>query len=339
MSRPDALLRERSTNALHLLSYKTAAAWDVRKARDAERDMQGLSEGIEVERRLGEWWQALRGGIMPEIITDGRRPQDAVSPAMMAYLSALDAPPRILAVRMEYMLKGERWRDKDLSARLGFEARSQKTSLLRRYVATSTPQRRSSTTAAFNHGDSCVAWEYVREDGSVGKLAWQNWESRAVTDDMSIRQWIDLLDSATETMSPGDSTVGVEPRPLGWSCAAQALGFLARHPLDEVFVPPITVFRNEDDLRDLVDQVEAQEIRVAQGVAVVAGAADEGDRRHLLNVHFPQTRRACSYPTDCPMIPICYGGEDIRSHPLESGKYRQREPHHEPELVAIKGAA
>jgi hypothetical protein len=60
MSRPDALLRSRADNSLYLLSYKTAAAWDVRKARDAEHDMQGLSEGVEVEKRLARWWGALQ---------------------------------------------------------------------------------------------------------------------------------------------------------------------------------------------------------------------------------------------------------------------------------------
>lgn len=329
MSRPDALLRERSTNALHLLSYKTAASWDVRKARDAERDMQGLSEGIEVERRLGEWWHVIHNE------TDASR---AWPDAMGDYLRALDAPPRILAVRMEYLLKGDRWRDRDLAARFGFDARSQKSPLLRRYVATSTPARRTSTTAAYEVGDSCVSWEYSREDGSVSKLAYQNWSSRPVWDDMPIRDWIDMLDSATLTMSPADSTIGIEPHSVGWSCTAQSLGFLENHPLDEVFIPPIVVFRNEDDLRDLVEQIEYQEIRVAEGVAAVNAASDEGERRHQLNVHFPMTRRACEYPTSCPMIAVCYGGEDIRRVPLESGKYKQREPHHTPELEAIRGS-
>lgn len=333
MSRPDALLRERSSNALHLLSYKTAASWDVRKARDAERDMQGLSEGIEVERRLGECWARIKS-LQPWQIAaiEGVEMNNATA----RYLAALDAPPRILAVRMEYLLKGDRWRDRDLAARFGFDARSQKSPLLRRYVATSTPARRTSTTAAYEVGDSCVSWEYSREDGSVSKLAYQNWSSRPVWDDMPIRDWIDMLDSATLTMSPGDSTIGIEPHPVGWSTPAQSLGYLPRHPLDEVFVPPIVVYRNSDDLRDLVEQMEYQEVRVAEGVAAVNAAADEGDRRHQLNVHFPMTRRACEYPTSCPMIAICFGGEDIRRVPLESGKYRQREPHHEPEKRALE---
>ena len=61
MSRPDALLLSRADRQLYLLSYKTTSGWDVRKARDAEHDMQGLSEGVEVEKRLGEWWYRIHG--------------------------------------------------------------------------------------------------------------------------------------------------------------------------------------------------------------------------------------------------------------------------------------
>ena len=56
MSRPDALLRDRQTGDLYIQSFKTGASWDVRKGKDAEHDAQGLSEGVEIEKRLAEWW-------------------------------------------------------------------------------------------------------------------------------------------------------------------------------------------------------------------------------------------------------------------------------------------
>ena len=59
MSRPDALLLEKSSGQLYLQSFKTTSGWDVRRARDAEHDMQGLSEGVEVERRLARWWELI----------------------------------------------------------------------------------------------------------------------------------------------------------------------------------------------------------------------------------------------------------------------------------------
>ena len=326
MSRPDALLRSRTDNSLYLLSFKTAATWDVRKARDAEHDMQGLSEGVEVERRLSDWWDQLHN--------KERAVGDIMEPATREYLLALPAPPRILGIRYEYMLKGYRSEDKDLSARFGLKVWAQKSHLVRKYVATSVPSRGVS---AYNVGDECWSYDWLKDDGSSSKLAWQNWRSRPVWEDGpgAVKAWIDRLDATEMTMSAEDSTVGLEPRPLGYKSAAQALGLTATHPLDDVFPAPLTVYRSDDQLRDWVEQVEAQERRVAEAVAQVESAADDGDRRHALNVHFPMARRACSYPTECAFTKVCYGGDDIRSAPLESGLFKVRVPNHPQETTEV----
>lgn len=347
MSRPDALLRERESNQLYLLSYKTTGAWDIRKARDAEHDMQGMSEGVEIERRLGHAWEMLQKHNterIPFVKPTGMSDEEAqekgwlpdVSLPTAKYLLTLDAPPRILAVRYEYLLKGERWKDKELSERYGMEMRSQKSHLIRQYYARSVPAKGM---AGFALGDVCWSWDYIREDGKDSNLAWQNWKSRPVWEGPGgVKAWIDALDDAAPTMSGEDSTMGLEPRLLGYKCDAQAVGVTKEHPLDAVFVPPVTVYRNEDELRDLVDQMESVERRIAEGVAVVDAAEDEGERRHALNAHFPQTRRACSYPTECVYAKICYGGEDIRRGPLQSGLYQIRVPNHPQERNLEAGA-
>ena len=306
MSRPDALLLEKSSSQLYLQSFKTTSGWDVRRARDAEHDMQGLSEGVEVERRLAAWWDIAQGNSV--------FPAD-VSLPMTQYLSSLPAPPRILGIRYEYLLKGERWRDKDLAARFGFDARAQRSPLVRGYL-----------NAGMAAGDEQwnVGWDYLKDGGTgeTSKLNYRAWKSAPVWESMSIAQWVTMLDESAMAVS-GDT--GGE---LGYKSAAQATGYLAQHPLDEVFLAPIVIYRNDDDLRDMVEQMEAAERRTAEGVAVVTAASDEGERRSLLNRHFPQTRRACSWPTECPYVKICYGGEDIRRAPLDSGLYRVRVPNH-----------
>jgi hypothetical protein len=323
MSRPDALLRSRADNSLYILSYKTAATWDIRKARDAEHDMQGLSEGVEVERRLGAEWSLAKEG--------GRT--NSVSDEVWRYLRDLPAPPRILGIRYEYLLKFGRWEDKDLSARFGLKVWSQRSHLIRKYVATSVPSRGP---ASYSVGDECWSYDWIKDDGSTSKLAWSNWRARPVWEDGpgAVRAWIDKLDATQMAMSAFDSTVGQEPREMGWKSEAQALGYTATHPLDEVFPAPLTVYRQDDQLRDFVEQIEASETRVAEAVAEVEAAGDEGERRHLLNVHFPMSRRACEYPSSCAMVKLCFGGDDIRAQPLESGLYRVRTPHHTPELDA-----
>lgn len=340
MSRPDALLRSRADNSLYLLSYKTAAAWDVRKARDAEHDMQGLSEGVEVEKRLARWWGALQplkrehehatllGHLMQEIAGIQGQEGGMPSEAMLLFLFHLSAPPRILGIRYEYLLKGARYADKDLSARFGLNVWAQRSHLIRAYHAIAAPKDWT--------GQWCYSYDFIKDDGSASKLYYKTWRPTAVWEHMSVKAWIDMLDTATMAMSAYDSTVGMEPREMGWKSDAQAQGYTTQHPLDEVFPAPLTVYRQDDQLRDFVEQIEAQETRVAEAVAQVEGAADDGEKRHLLNVLFPMHRRSCSYPSECAMTRVCYGGEDAQRDPMATGAYKQREPHHTPEAEAQK---
>jgi hypothetical protein len=93
------------------------------------------------------------------------------------------------------------------------------------------------------------------------------------------------------------------------------------------------VFRQEDDLRDWIEQVESQEVQVVKDAERVNAATDEDERRHLLNILFPQTRRACEYPGSCNFINLCFGSADIRKDPIASGKYRPRVANHPQEVV------
>jgi len=314
MSRPDALLRSRSDNSLYLLSFKTAASWDIRKARDAEHDMQGLSEGVEVEKRLGEWWHRLHDG-EPNYDWQTDNPDLKPHLTMSKYLRDLPSPPRILGIRYEYLLKGARYADKDLASRFSLNVWAQRSHLIRAY-------------AGPDGGGWCWSYDFLKDDGGTSKLYYKNWRPRAVWEAMSIKSWIDMLDASTETLSAYDSTVGAEPRLLGYHSPAQAQGYTSTHPLDDVFPAPMTVYRQDDQLRDLVEQLESQERKVAEAVALVQASADDGERRSLLNQHFAQSRRACEYPTTCAMSKICWGSEDMQRDPVGSALYKPRVVNH-----------
>ena len=76
MSRRDALLRHRETGELVIQSYKTAAAYDERTARQGEHDVQGLSEMAAADYRGEERISAIR---MEYLIKGPRReyPKDS----------------------------------------------------------------------------------------------------------------------------------------------------------------------------------------------------------------------------------------------------------------------
>jgi hypothetical protein len=75
-ARADALLRERSTGDLYILSFKTAASKDWRQDSDNRHDVQGLSEAAVVERRLRETDPDARiMGIQMVYLYKGRRSQ------------------------------------------------------------------------------------------------------------------------------------------------------------------------------------------------------------------------------------------------------------------------
>lgn len=310
LSRPDALLLDRESQELYLLSYKTAATWDIRKAKDASVDMQGLAEGLEVEARCAEYWNEVHVGHVTEA--------EAVAlmgAAVYGYVKSLPAAPRIHAIRYEYLLKQSRYVDKELSERVGFEARSQRSPLIRGYL------NRGMTAA---DAQWSVAYDHLKADGQPTNLYYKNWKSTAVWEHMPVREWIDRLDDTRPVELPGGG--------VAWESAAQAAGLLKEHPLDAQFVEPIVIYRSVDDLYDLVEQLESQEVQIAQDADRVRAATDAGERRHLLNVHFPMNRQQCAYPTTCRMWKLCHGSEEQRTRPLENG-YRVREPNHPQEFV------
>jgi hypothetical protein len=104
-----------------------------------------------------------------------------------------------------------------------------------------------------------------------------------------------------------------------------------------VFPAPLVVFRQTDDLRDWIEQTEAQEVRVAESVARIEAASnDEGEKRHLLNILMPMTRRACSWPVECAFASsVCYANSEAKSDPLSTGKFKRRTPNHAAEKDAL----
>lgn len=320
MSRHDGLLLERKTGFLYLLSYKTTGAWDRRREADAQVDMQGLSEAVDVEKRFEEAWGLLQklavskellslqeqvGNTLQEFMH--ARVKELVDGQTAQWLQSLPEPPKILGVRYEYLLKGQRRADKYDQELPG------------RYVA-DTPLVRGLKFDNITVDDRRWAHsrDYFTELGKSSSLYWKNWKKAPVWRYMTIAQWIDMLDRG-------------EVQPDAYDERGGKVDCLA-----DQFCTPITVYRQEDDMRDMLQQLEAEEVETAQKVLRVRQAEATGDTgliRTALNQNFAQSRKSCSYPGKCAHWESCYGSPTIRQDPENSGLYVIRQPNHPVELT------
>lgn len=316
-SRHDGLLRERTTGYLYVLSYKTTGSWDRRKEQDAMTDQQGLSEAVDIDNRLGEAWRLLHT-VNPSHINQitGKPLEDLgelVNERVSEWLITLPEPPCILGVRYEYLLKGQRREDKDASG--------PGTGTPVRYVQ-DTPLIRAYKTDGITLGDRRWATHYNFYDSSrkSRRLDYRTWKKSPVWQTMSIAQWIDMLDAGE-----------VQPE-------AHDINGMPLDTLADQFIDPVHVFRNDDDMRDWLEQTEATEVEIAERVTLVEEAREQGEDayRSALNRYFPQARRACSYPSLCPMHKICYGNAEIRRDPEATEFYVARQPNHPIEATSWK---
>jgi hypothetical protein len=203
----------------------------------------------------------------------------------------------IAGVQMVYLKKGTRT---EWPANSGLYY--QNSSLVRPWMKDEIPAPR------FAH-----SYEWEDETGShrLGK----GWRRVNIWEIMSIKEWIDLLESGRIQPEAGDYLTGV------------------------VIMPP-PYSRKEDEIEDWVEQAGFQERKVAGALEnrriMQTLDPDRFNERSWLNAQFPQHRRSCNYPTACSFKSLCFGPIQIDSA-LESGKFIKRTPHHELEKEKFDG--
>lgn len=298
MARADALLREKVSGDLYVLSFKTAASWDSRRQREAEHDMQGLSELAAVEYRLHALWNGLH--LLDEKAEEFAAFHDLGSPELLKLIKEMSAPPRIAGVKMEYLLKGDRYAEKSEGGR-----KVQRSPLVRGYQRMNAP-------VLNDPGDLGWKRNWQDEDGKERRLDYRTWKAFEVWKQPGgVKAWVELL-----------AETAIQPE--------------AGNCLETLFVTPVPYFRNEDDLRDWYESTVHQEKRVAEGIAEVKAAVEQYgwasmQVRSLMNRNFPKHRRSCDWPSPCQFIGLCYGS-NVAENPVESGMYMPRVPHHAMEL-------
>lgn len=89
------------------------------------------------------------------------------------------------------------------------------------------------------------------------------------------------------------------------------------------------IFRNPDELDEMVANTIAQQRRIYQGVQL-AGSASPDVMAQFFPGNMDESCFSNKWRKQCPMLPLCY--KEIEGDPLESGKFQRREPHHDSEF-------
>lgn len=186
MARADGLLRNRRDNNLYILSFKTAAKYDERTARDNRYDMQGMSELAAIESRL-------------------EREHELFSQQAHAVGSVPGPAPKIMGVQMEYLLKGERSKEYIDGSYSG--PYRQNSPLIRPYMK----QGILSSGDAFAH-----RYQWVDEMSGNTRRLGKGWARVNIWEVMPVKEWIEMLAANEVQPEAGDAlTVQfVSPPPI-----------------------------------------------------------------------------------------------------------------------------
>jgi hypothetical protein len=94
--------------------------------------------------------------------------------------------------------------------------------------------------------------------------------------------------------------------------------------LEHWIVSPVSYCRNRDEVESWKIQARQQAGDMDyHGKTVELERMEERDFSSALDQHFVQHRSSCEYPTRCDFYDVCFGAGP------DSGKYVEREPHHE----------
>ncbi len=262
-SRPDAVLRHRGTGDLHILSIKTTTAWSSWKDWSFQIAMQGVSEIPGVEQDLDE---------------------------------------RVSMVEMEYLLKGQRKKEKDGSG----------------IYVTWSPLIRGWVQRGITPDQDRYAWRYKWKDPETGKQkqlikggggSWMRYEPFA-EDGMGIEKWMELLVSGTMEPQTGENPLELQ--------------FLSR---------PIS---------RKGEQIEEWKISTIEQESKMALAPKEPVTETLARDFPRYRHACTDFMKKCWAYEICWESAGIESgSPVDGESFVWREAHHEPErkqmLVQIGG--
>lgn len=304
--RADALLMERNSGDLYVLSLKTAKEYGKRDEDSARHDMQGISESEIVRRRLESWDTHLRSlnltAPVRASLTIAAMPNGSTIPTWFIERWKTGAAPTIMGIKMEYALKGRRMEGKRGSGQ---------------YIYANcliNPWTKGNDLGNPRSEDYAISYEYQDELGMNHRLG-KAWRRVNIWEDIGVKAWVEMCHREDiQGMGPSAGLAKV-------SCL------------------PTEFFRNEEDVERWERQVLAQESRVQDGLDWLEVAENIGPEAFIraLDRYFPMHTRSCDWPTKCQNAEtICFGANSglYLIQPIASGEFAPRAPNHGGETIA-----
>lgn len=290
--RADALLMEKDSNDLYVLSLKTTKEWDKRLKDSGREDMQGMSETAIVEQRLKAWHDLLDSG------------QGLLAvPEWFIKRYSTGALPQIMGVKMEYAMKGRRAEEP-----YGSGVYKYSNPLIR-------PWKK-----ADDLGDDRYAFKYEFKDefGGNHRLG-KGWNRVNIWEDIGVKKWIEIL--STQSIQGFDPMLGISN-----SFILPEDYFRNQQDIDRWERGIVEQERRIAGAVEGINQARGGSQEVQENPSDTLGRVqNEIDR------HFPLYGKSCNYPTACQFKGICYGPDSYLHDPLSAG-FIPREPNHPTEV-------
>lgn len=321
--RTDGLLRDRSTDALFVLSLKTSKEWKRNTEENNRTDMQGLTEMGAVEQRLGRW-QAICDGLRiesnnPPLLDPPKGPGFDWKERLDFGLHGIPrwfwdrykdgGDPVIAGVKMEFAMKGYRSEYPKGSGQYKYS-----NPLIRPYKRADDIQvKRRANAGNVVSGEYAIQWDF-KDFGGMNHTLGKGWRVTNIWEDMGVKNWIE------------------------YCMEHEIQGFQPGYALEKQFTLPVEYTRNPDDVKRKIRQVVNQEWRVHQGREATLQALFNEPEKYIeqLDIHFPQQQ---DFPHSCGWCShkiVCLGPDSYKFNPLSHPGFIPRTSNHrKSELIQI----
>lgn len=306
-ARADGLLRHRVDDALVVLSFKTASRVDDRTQAAAESDVQGMSEVIAVERRLGMWSDE----VLRAVESDGKLQFDIPDWFITSPTTKVEG------VQMIHLIKGAQKKDSQ-----GFDR--QENPIIRPWV------KRGN----FDEGDD---YRFVYKWKSVGPRGGEKWETlggsyaRVNLWEEAQRLQCEVWELIYAFSQAKDDEIGMSPleKWISFPSISRREPWAQERWLKEVTAQEKRIARGLVQIRSLT---EMQNVNISEALNEIVAE---------IFPHTGSSTGACAYwsgahrASKCSFFDMCWGSRYYSEDPLNSG-FKRRTPNHPGELVQIE---